>query len=157
MGPLFSRTAPAGKFTIAGDEPNEVIEMEMVGGQSRQFKIVSLSPTQLVIAEGNTATTLRRPGKSAERKRSSHGIAGAPAHTADGDRTANSQGVLGSLLSFFTKWKCPNCGQRSGERISEGPISDVQQRVANEARSQQRPDSAGGRQRMRRADNVPLR
>jgi len=60
---VFSDGA-AGRFTASGKAPNEVIEMEMVNGQTTQFKIISLTQTQLVIAEGNEARTFRRAGSS---------------------------------------------------------------------------------------------
>ena len=64
---VFSDGA-AGRFTASGKAPNEVIEMEMVNGQTRHFKIVSLTATQLVIAEGNEARTFRRAGNTVEKR-----------------------------------------------------------------------------------------
>ena len=131
-GAIVFSDGSAGKFSVVGEEPNELIEMEMVNGQTRQFKVVSLTPTQLVIAEGNESTTFRRPGKAT--KRSDQGAAGASVGMADSGGSEGSQGIFGGLFSYFTKWKCPKCGQRAAERTSSKRIGEVQQRV------QSRPD-----------------
>lgn len=123
-GAIVFSDGSAGKFSVVGEEPNELIEMEMVNGQTRQFKVVSLTPTQLVIAEGNESTTFRRPGKAA--KRSDQGAAGGSVGVA---APGGSEGIFGGLFSYFTKWKCPKCGQRAGERTSSKRIGEVQQRV----------------------------
>ena len=124
-GAVVFSDGSAGKYTVSGEEPNELIDLEMVGGASRRFRVVSLTPTQLVIAEGDEATTFRRPGKSARG-------AGSAAASTQADRSGgapNPKGVLGGLFSFFTKWKCPKCGQRAGERTKTERISDVEQQV----------------------------
>jgi hypothetical protein len=137
-GAVVFSNGSAGRYVVIGEEPNELIEIELVGGQSRQFKIVSLTSAQLVIAEGNEATTFRRPRKVVKQR--SHGGTEATTAYAQGDTGASteeietesstrSKGLFGGLFSFFTKWKCPKCGQRAGERTKTERISDVEQQV----------------------------
>lgn len=132
-GAVVFSNGSAGKFTVSGDEPNEVIDLEMVGGATRRFRVVSLTPMQLVIAEGDEATTFRRPGKVAKSRDNGAGVASA----ADG----NGAGVLGGLFSLFTRWKCPKCGQRSAEKTRSEGVGDRTQEVRS------RYDPAAGRVR----------
>lgn len=135
-GAVVFSDGSAGKFTVSGEEPNEVIDIELVSGSSRQFKIVSLASDQLVIAEGNEATTFRRPRKAVKKRMQNDAatsdlqdVATIGDDMADSTPTSSSKGVFGGLFSFFTHWKCPKCGKRSAEKISSERVSDVQQGV----------------------------
>lgn len=125
-GAVVYSDGSAGRYSVSGEEPNEVILMEMVDGQSRQFNIVSLSPSQLVISEGDEATTFRRPGKV---KNDSGGLAATTPHEVLSGVTGNAKAALSGAFSYFTKWKCPNCGHRSAEKTGEERASDVEQTV----------------------------
>ena len=124
-GAVIFSNGSAGRYSMTGEEPNEVIEIEMVGGSQRQFKIVSLTSAQLVIAEGTDTTTFRRPGQAASRT-----------GTADTGTTRSSggaaKGVFGSLWAFLTRSKCPKCGQRAADQTKTEQISEVTQRVESE-------------------------
>lgn len=124
-GAVVFSNGSAGRYSMTGEEPNEVIEIEMVGGSQRQFKIVSLTSAQLVIAEGTDTTTFRRPVQAASRT-----------GTADTGTTRPSggaaKGVFGSLWAFLTRSKCPKCGQRAADQTKAEQISEVTQRVESE-------------------------
>ena len=141
-GAVVFSDGTAGRFNVVGEEPNEVIEMELVGGLSRQFKIVSLTATQFVIAEGDEATTFRRPRKVAKQREqvandTSGGeeVATAEADTTEQGHQPSPTGILGGLLSFFTKWKCPKCGHRTGEQTHKECIDQGQRVETNYGKS----------------------
>jgi hypothetical protein len=138
-GAVVFSDGSAGKFAVSGEEPNEVIDLEMVGGATRRFRVVSLTPTQLVIAEGDEATTFRRPGRVAKSRGPGGGVAPADAVAPNG--AGASAGVLGGLFSFFTRWKCPKCGQRTAEKTRSEGVGDRTQEVRS------RYDPAAGRVR----------
>lgn len=124
-GVVFS-DGSAGRYSFTGEEPNEFIEIEMVGGLRRKFKVISLSTSQLVIAEGGDTTTFRRPGKPNSSVKPN--ATGSDPQSGDTSGGA-SKGFFGSLWAFLTRIKCPKCGQRSADQTHAEPISDVTQQV----------------------------
>lgn len=101
-GAVVFSNGSAGRFTINGVEPNETIELELVGGEARQFKIVSLTPNQLVIDEGDEATTFRRP---------KHPSARTEKRIKASSLESDSQGTPMSSESQRHYLDCPNCGK----------------------------------------------
>ena len=75
----------AGRYTVTGEEPNEIIRVTMADGSAREFRVMSISTAQLVIVEGSEARTYARHGTktTAASPTSSEAGAGAfgrPAH-----------------------------------------------------------------------------
>lgn len=101
-GAVVFSSGSAGRFTINGVEPNEMIELELVGSEARQFRIVSLTPDQLVIAEGDEATTFRRPKHQSVTSEKSF-----EASSLESD----SSGVSMSSEGQRQYLDCPNCGK----------------------------------------------
>ena len=131
-GAVVFSDGSAGRFTLIGEEPNEVIELEMVKGASRQFRIVSLTSDQLVIAEGQEATTFRRPKRPSAK--TAKGVETSSNDSTEADETKSgvtqkSKGILGGLFAFFTKDKCTKCGRYSAEAIHRRRTGDIEQRV----------------------------
>lgn len=127
-GAIVFSNGSAGKYQVSGEEPNEVIDIEMVDGTGRQFKIVSLTSDQLVISEGTEATTFRRPKKKKDAA-SSNDTSTAPAPPEESESASGGKGVLGGLFSYFLYWKCPNCKQRAGKTVRSGREGGVEQRI----------------------------
>lgn len=131
-GAVVFSDGTAGRYTVVGEEPNEVIEMEMVDGLVREFRVVSLTPTQLVIAEGTEATTFRRLRTGSGKRRGAEATTGAdPAAEGSGTEDEGggtaSKGFVGSLFSFFFRYKCPKCGHRSGKKQSSRIVDSRQE------------------------------
>ena len=129
-GAVVFSDGSAGRFTLIGEEPNEVIELEMVKGSSRQFRIVSLTSDQLVIAEGQEATTFRRPKRPSAKI--AKGVDTRPNDASDAtdqQSAPSSKGPMRSFMDFLTKQKCPKCGQYSVLRSVPKRLSDLGQRV----------------------------
>lgn len=101
-GAVVFSNGSAGRFTINGVEPNELIELELVGSEARKFKIVSLTPDQLVIAEGDEATTFRRP---------KHQSATTEKSFEASSLESDSPGVSMSSEAQRQYLDCPNCGK----------------------------------------------
>lgn len=120
-GAVVFSDGSAGRFTISGNQPNEVIEIKLVNGQSRQFKVVSLSPEQLVVAEGNEATTFRRPKKPPvslppPAQQTGHPVGNAPNPVVEAMVAANPSTPPPSQETPETPatryyYDCPNCGK----------------------------------------------
>ena len=131
-GAVVFSDGSAGRFKLIGEEPNEVIELEMVKGASRQFRIVSLTSDQLVIAEGQEATTFRRPKRPAAKTAKGAETSSSDATEANESKSEvaqTSKGLLGGLFNFFTKVKCPKCGHYSAGEINREATSGLQQRL----------------------------
>lgn len=54
----------AGRYTVTGEEPNEVIRVTMADGSTRAYRVMSLSKAQLVIVESSEARTYGRHGQN---------------------------------------------------------------------------------------------
>ncbi len=129
-GAVVFSDGSAGRFTLIGEEPNEVIELEMVKGASRQFRIVSLTSDQLVIAEGQEATTFRRPKRpSAKTAKGVETSSNDATEATDQQSAPSSKGPMRSIWDFLTKQKCPKCGQYSVLQSVPKRVSDLGQRV----------------------------
>lgn len=129
-GAVVFSDGSAGRFTLIGEEPNEVIELEMVKGDSRQFRIVSLTSDQLVIAEGLEATTFRRPKRPAAKTAKGVETSSNDATEATDQQSApSSKGTMRSIWDFLTKQKCPKCGQHSVLQSAPKRVGDLGQRV----------------------------
>ncbi len=129
-GAVVFSDGTAGRYTVVGEEPSEVIEMEMVDGLIREFRVVSLTPTQLVIAEGAEATTFRRlkPGSGKRRAEPGAGYQRSDDDGAGGDGGGTAtKGIVGGLFSFFFRYKCPKCGHRSGKKQSSRIVDSRQE------------------------------
>jgi hypothetical protein len=127
-GAIVFSNGSAGKYQVSGEEPNEVIDIEMVDGTRRQFKIVSLTSDQLVISEGTEATTFRRPKKN-NNAASSDDTSATPAPPEESESASGAKGVLGGLFGYFLYWKCPKCKQRAGKTVRSGREGDIEQRI----------------------------
>lgn len=112
-GAVVTSYGPAGRFAVSGEEPSEVINLNLADGSSVSWQVVSLTKTQLVVAEDGATMILRR------------GSAGMTQVAAASDASVNpqpesnetvGQGFLSKVWSFVTKYKCPNCGQRAGSK-----------------------------------------
>jgi hypothetical protein len=133
-GAVVFSDGSAGRFKLIGEEPNEVIELEMVKGSSRQFRIISLTHDQLVIAEGQEATTFRRPKRTASKSVKTSTTTDCHEHDeaeTDSGHAQTSKGLFGGLFNFFTKEKCPKCGHYSAEEINRERTSELQQRLVS--------------------------
>lgn len=131
----------AGRYTVTGEEPNEVIRVTMADGSTREYRVMSLSTAQLVIVEGGEARTYTRHSKkassasSASSGESSVTSAEPPAEAEAGGDGGN---VLGSVWNWLRYWKCPKCGMRKvtkdtryeeeGQRVKTDYV-DNQQKV----------------------------
>lgn len=127
-GAVVFSDGTAGRITISGSQPTELIEIELVNGQCRKFQVVSLTPDQLVIAEDDEATTFRRPPSSSGKQQ-----AGGPNDKAESnaggtvtmasstsDKTEGSAGGIVTMASSSNSdapvssstqwWDCPWCG-----------------------------------------------
>jgi hypothetical protein len=118
----------AGRFLLSGDEPNEIIKLDVIGGHCRELKVVSLSSDQLVVAENNKVTTFRRLGEkqtilgSITNLLSTLGPAaeskGSNGHSASEDeRMVTEAESISQQLRYFD---CPNCGE-TGSIENYGP------------------------------------
>ena len=129
-GAVVFSDGSAGRFTLIGEEPNEVIELEMVKGSSRQFRIVSLTSDQLVIAEGQEATTFRRPKRpSAKTAKGVETSSNDATEATDQQSAPSSKGPMRSIWDFLTKLKCPKCGQYSVLQSVPKRVKDLGQKV----------------------------
>lgn len=129
-GAVVFSNGSAGRFTLIGEEPNEVIELEMVKGSARQFKIISLTSDQLVIAEGQEATTFRRPKRpSAKTAKGADNRPNDASDATDQQSAPSSKGPMRSIWDFLTKQKCPKCGQYSVLQSTPKRVGDLGQRV----------------------------
>jgi len=61
-GAIVFSDGGAGRYTVTGEEPNEVIRVTMAHGSTREYRVMSLSKAQLVIVEGTEARTYSRHG-----------------------------------------------------------------------------------------------
>jgi len=58
-GAIVFSDGRAGRYTVTGEEPNEIIRITMADGSTCEYRVMSISTTQLVIAEGNEASNSR--------------------------------------------------------------------------------------------------
>lgn len=145
-GAVVFQGGSAGKYTVSGDEPNEVIRIQMADGSTRQFRVMSLSKNQLVVSEGAEATTYARR----QAQRSGGGSSGGARHNPEGVRAGDestthdldgesshsepavSSGPANLLSGFWNwlsgKWKCPQCRSRNTVE-SNRTLVDRQQEV----------------------------
>jgi hypothetical protein len=108
-GAVVFSDGTAGRYAVSGEEPDEVIRVKMSGGSAREFRVLSLSRSQLVIEEGAVARSYRPAG----RKQSGQGEAAEPATEGEGP-------VLGNVLSSAWNWlsgkeACVSCKSRNTE------------------------------------------
>lgn len=108
----------AGRYTVMGDEPNEVIKIELANKSSFSYSLMSLTNAQLVIVNGTQAQTYNRHRKSNSSKKAS-----------GNEKSEVSQGgIFSGLWNWMTKVKCPTCRSRNTERLS-CKITDQTQKV----------------------------
>lgn len=119
-GALVFSDGRAGRYTVSGEEPNEIIRGTMADGTTCEYRLMSLSKTQLVIVEGTEARTYSRHGQtksavaSASQKEQEQGPPG-DTPTEQG-ASGGVGGGLGGVWNWLTKWKCPKCGQRAAKK-----------------------------------------
>ncbi len=119
-GAIVFSDGKAGRYTVMGEEPNEIIRVTMADGSACEYRVMSLSKTQLVIVEGTEARTYSRHGQtksavaSASQKEQEQG----PPGDTPTERGASGGvgGGLGGVWNWLTKWKCPKCGQRAAKK-----------------------------------------
>ncbi len=118
-GAFVSGDQTAGRYTLSGEEPNEVIKVQLTDTSSRQFRIVSLSTEQLVLAEGQEAKIYRRhtpekqaepsavSGSSASKSESAalEPVSESEGESADSPANAGGSGGMQSHIQFI----CPHC------------------------------------------------
>lgn len=123
-GAIVTSQGPAGRFSLSGEQPNEVITMDLADGSSNSWNVVSLTKTQLVVAEGGQTMILRKSGavKSASESSQSSGVPDETNQTEGGA----SEGFLSKVWSFMTKHKCPKCNQRAGVETNRELINQSQ-------------------------------
>lgn len=119
-GAIVLSDGAAGRYTVTGEEPNEVIRVTMADGSAREYRVMSLSKAQLVIVKGTEARTYARHGTRTAAAFSSSSEE-SPVASADPPAEREASGGAGSLFSgvwnWLRYWKCPNCGKRTGEKI----------------------------------------
>ena len=129
-GAVVFSNGSAGRFSVLGQEPHEVIELQLVDGMIRELQVVSLTSNQFVIAEGNEATTFKRLKNGIGKPSSVAAIEPARRFDQPDDESGSStsKGIAGGLFAFFFRYKCPKCGQRSGKKQATA-ILDRRQEV----------------------------
>ena len=105
----------AGRYTVTGEEPNEVVRVKLADGSASEYRVLSLSKTQLVIVEGTQARTYTRnaPAKAAS---SGSGAAHGPSDPPQAEEATG--GGVGAVVSGVWNWlsgkePCPGCKSRS--------------------------------------------
>jgi hypothetical protein len=126
-GAIVFSDGAAGRYTVTGEEPNEVIRVTMADGSAREYRVMSLSKAQLVIVEGGEARTYSLHGTKSTKKRdasakSASGQSQVPsegASAAQGDSGTGVGGLLSGFWNWFVeKWRCPQC--RSRNTVEQG-------------------------------------
>lgn len=119
-GAIVFSDGRAGRYTVTGEEPNENIRVTMADGSTCEYRVMSLSKTQLVIVEGSEARTYSRHGqtKSAAVSASHSGQEQGPPGDTPADK-GTSSGV-GGVFSGVWNWlstrnncPCPECKSRN--------------------------------------------
>jgi hypothetical protein len=127
---VFSDGA-AGRYTVTGEEPNEVIRVMMADGSTREYRVMSLSKGQLVIVEGGEARTYARHGtkRTAASPESSENSSAASAPAEE-----ESSGGGGKMLSGIWNWlstlgnsRCPNCNSKTTVRQGQEEVDRRQE------------------------------
>lgn len=146
-GAIVSSEGGAGRYTVTGEEPNEIIRVTMADGSACEYRIMSLSKTQLVIVEGPEARTYSRQGqtKSAASSASHSGQEQGTPDDAPGDQgTGGAQGALAGFWNWLSgNWRCPKCKSRNTTEFSR-EVADTRQEVQTDwtaAQGQHRPQA----------------
>lgn len=130
-GAIVFSEGGAGRYTLTGEEPNEIIQVTMADGSTREYRVMSLSKAQLVIVEGSEARTYTRHGtKTAAASRSSEDEQ-VPSEDPPADQGTSSGvgGLLSGVWNWISgKWPCPNCKSRNTKVVSS-KITDRRQEV----------------------------
>ena len=119
----------AGRYTVTGEEPNEVIRVKLADGSASEYRVLSLSKTQLVIVEGTQARTYTRnaPAKAAS------SVSGAAHGPSDPPQTEEAPGSAGAVVSGVWNWlagkePCPGCKSRNTSETGR-TLQDERQEV----------------------------
>ena len=118
-GAIVFSEGGAGRYTVTGEEPNEIIRIKMADGSTKEYRVMSLSKAQLVIVEGTEARTFTRHGTKASAAASTSSDQ-SPVTTADPpaeqDTSSGGGGLLSGVWNWLAYWNCPKCGKRSGKK-----------------------------------------
>ena len=134
-GAVVYSDGKAGRYTVTGEEPNEVIRVRMSDGSACEYRLMSLSKTQLVIVEGTQARAYHRQGHTGSAAADSTGEGIEPSErAAEGEKAGVSVGsVLSGLWNRMTKWQCPACRSRNTEVVGS-EITERRQEVMSDVR-----------------------
>lgn len=116
-GAVVYSDGEAGRYTVIGEEPNEVVRVEMADGSARSYRVMSLTESQLVIVEGKQAITYNRHSRTNSAASGTSGEDGESPERAPKEQKAGTSvgGVLSGLWNWLTKWQCPACRSRNTE------------------------------------------
>jgi hypothetical protein len=134
-GAIVFSDGAAGRYTVTGEEPNEVIRVTMADGSTREYRLMSLSKVQLVIVEGGEARTYNRHGTNSTKKRNasakSSGQSQVPSEdpsAAQGDSGTGVGGLLSGFWNWFAeKWRCPQCRSRNTVELERQVVGKRQE------------------------------
>jgi hypothetical protein len=101
----------AGRYTVTDEEPNEVIRVKLADGSACEYRVMSLSKTQLVIVDGTKARTYKRHGQKAVAA-GTDPVSSEDAHPEQGSGKSVG-GFLTGLWNRLTKWPCLECRSRN--------------------------------------------
>lgn len=132
-GAIVFSDGGAGRYSVTGEEPNEVVRVTMADGSAREYRVMSLSKAQLVIVEGSEARTYSRHGtKTAAASPTSSEQAQVPSEDPPADQ-GTSSGVGGlfsgiwNWLSSVNNFPCPNCKSKQTEELTRKVIDRRQE------------------------------
>ncbi|HEY7329479.1 MAG TPA: DUF4339 domain-containing protein [Gemmataceae bacterium] len=116
-GAIVFSNGGAGRYSIMGEEPNEVIRITMTDGSAREYRLMSLSKAQLVIVEGGEARTYSRHTPKTSAAKPSASSKKSSATTAEPPTEQTSGHEAGRVLAGVWNWlkgysRCRRCGVR---------------------------------------------
>lgn len=126
----------AGRYTVTGEEPNEVIRVTMADGSTCEYRIMSLSKAQLVIVEGTEARTYSRHGQNTANSSAASGQASVP--TEDAPRRGSGGGILSGVWNWLRtagNFQCPECKSKDTEEQTREEIDRTQEVRTDQGRS----------------------
>jgi hypothetical protein len=132
-GAIVFSDGAAGRYTVTGEEPNEIIRATMADGSTREYRVMSLSKAQLVIVEGTEARTYARHGtKTTAASPTSSEQAQVPSEDPPADQGASS--AVGGFFSGIWNWlssvnnfPCPKCKSKQTEELTRQVIDRRQE------------------------------